>query len=56
VWWLSWGREKRAAQLFAKGEIGRDDYRGAFVETADQVEQELSTGLREGDSQARRGR
>ena len=34
---------------FAEGEIGRDDDRGAFVETADQVEQELSAGLREGE-------
>ncbi len=33
---------------FAEGEIGGDDDRGAFVEAADQVEQELSAGLREG--------
>ena len=32
---------------FAESEIGRDDDRGAFVEAADQVEQELSAGLRE---------
>ena len=35
------------ARPFAEGEIGRDDDRGALVETADQVEQELSAGLRE---------
>jgi hypothetical protein len=37
------------ARPFAEGEIGGDDDRGAFVETADQVEQKLSTGLREGE-------
>ena len=34
---------------FAESEIGGDDDRGAFVETADHVEQELSAGLREGE-------
>ena len=30
---------------FAKGEIGRDDDRGSFIESADEVEEQLSTGL-----------
>src|SRR5271168_2883224 len=30
---------------FAEGEIGRDDDRGALVEAADQVEQQLAAGL-----------
>ena len=33
---------------FAEGEVGGDDDRGALVEAADQVEQQLPTGLREG--------
>jgi len=33
---------------FAEGEIGRDDDRRALVEPADQVEQQLSAGLGEG--------
>jgi hypothetical protein len=33
---------------FAEGEIGGDDHRGLLVEPADQVEQELATGLSEG--------
>ena len=33
---------------FAEGEIGGDDDRGAFVEPADEVEQELAAGLGEG--------
>jgi len=33
---------------FAEGEVGGDDDRGALVEAADQVEQELPTGLGEG--------
>ena len=33
---------------FAEGEVGGDDDRGALVEAADQVEQQLSAGLREG--------
>ena len=33
---------------FAEGEIGGDDDRGALVEAADEVEQELPAGLREG--------
>jgi len=30
---------------FAKGEVRRDDDRGALIEAADQVEQQLTTGL-----------
>ena len=37
------------ARPFAEGEIGGDDDRGALIEAADQVEQELSAGLREGE-------
>ncbi len=37
------------ARPFAEGEIGGDDHRGALVETADQMEQELAAGLREGE-------
>ena len=33
---------------FAEGEVGGDDDRGSLIEAADQVEQQLSTGLREG--------
>ena len=33
---------------FTKGEVGGDDDRGALVEAADQVEEELSAGLGEG--------
>ena len=33
---------------FAEGEIGGVDYRGAFVEPADEMEQELAAGLGEG--------
>lgn len=33
---------------FAEGQVGRDDDRGALVEAADQVEQELAAGLGEG--------
>ena len=33
---------------FGEGEVGGDDHRGALVEPADQVEQELATGQREG--------
>jgi hypothetical protein len=36
------------ARPFAEGEIGRDDDGGALVEAADEVEVELSAGLREG--------
>ena len=32
---------------FAEGEVGRDDDRGALIETADQVEQQLPAGLGE---------
>ena len=32
---------------FAEGEVGRDDDRGALVEAADQVEQQLAARLRE---------
>jgi hypothetical protein len=35
------------ARPFTEGEIGGDDYRGALVEAADEVEQELATGLGE---------
>src|ERR1700677_888141 len=35
------------ARPFAEGEIGGDDDRGALVEPADEVEQELATGLGE---------
>jgi len=37
------------ARPFAEGEIGRDDDRGALVEAADQVEQQLPAGLGEGE-------
>ena len=33
---------------FAESQIGRDDDRGALVETADQVEEQLAASLREG--------
>jgi hypothetical protein len=33
------------AGSFAKGQIGGDDYGGALVEEADQVEQEVAAGL-----------
>jgi hypothetical protein len=33
---------------FAKGEIGRDDDRGSFIEPADQVEEQLAARLSEG--------
>ena len=33
---------------FAKGEVCRNDYRGAVIEAADQMEQKLSASLREG--------
>ena len=36
------------ARPFAEGEIGGDDDRGALVEPADEVEQELAAGLSEG--------
>jgi len=36
------------ARPFAEGEIGGDDDGGALVEPADEVEQELTTGLCEG--------
>lgn len=34
-------------RLFAESEVRRDNDRGALVEPADQVEQELTTGLSE---------
>ena len=34
---------------FAEGEVGRDNDAGAFVELADQVEQELPAGLGKGE-------
>ena len=46
------GRHLRIAEdarPFAEGEVGGDDDRGALVETADQVEQELPAGLGEGE-------
>src|SRR5690554_4215857 len=36
------------ARPFAKGEVGGDDDRGALVEAADQMEQQLAAGLGEG--------
>ncbi len=42
-------RTAKDGRPFAEGEIGGDDDRGAFVETADQVEQKLPAGLREGE-------
>ena len=36
------------ARPFAEGEVGGDDYRGALVEPADQVEQQLAARLGEG--------
>ena len=35
------------ARPFAEGEVGGDDDRGALVEPADEVEQELPAGLSE---------
>src|ERR1700712_3596385 len=35
------------ARPFAKSEVGRDNHRGPFVETADHVEQKLPASLRE---------
>ena len=46
------GRHLRIAEdawPFAEGEVCRDDDRGALVETADEVEQQLPAGLREGE-------
>lgn len=41
---------------FSKGEVCGDDDRGALVEAADQMEQQLTTGTgRRADSPARRG-
>ena len=37
--------EQRGHEPFAKGEIGRDDDRGAFIEPADQVEEQLPARL-----------
>lgn len=37
-----------ANRPFAKGKIGRDDHRDALIEPADEMEQQLATGLREG--------
>jgi len=34
---------------FAEGEVSGDNDRGAFVKLADEVEQELATGLSEGE-------
>ena len=36
------------ARPFAKSEIGRHDDRGAFIELADQMEQQLPAGLGKG--------
>jgi hypothetical protein len=36
------------ARPFAEGQIGGDDDRGALVEPADEMEQELAAGLGEG--------
>src|ERR1700682_3530767 len=36
------------ARPFGECEIGRDDDRGALVEAADEMEEELAAGLREG--------
>jgi hypothetical protein len=36
------------ARPFAKGEISGDDHRGALIQPADQVEEKLVAGLREG--------
>ena len=36
------------ARPFAEGEVGGDDHRGAFVEAADEMEQQLAAGLGEG--------
>jgi hypothetical protein len=35
------------ARPFTEGEVGGDDDRGAFIEAADQMEQELAAGLGE---------
>ena len=37
------------AGLFAEGEIGGDNDRGAFVEATDEMEQKLASGLSEGE-------
>src|SRR5208282_4710 len=37
------------ARPFAEGEVGRDDDRGALIETADEMEQQLPAGLGEGE-------
>jgi hypothetical protein len=37
---------------FAEGEIGGDDYRGALVKPADEIEQQLTAGLGEGQISA----
>ena len=45
------GRHFRVAEdarPFAEGEVGGDDDRGPLVEPADQMEQQLATGLGEG--------
>ena len=36
------------ARPFAEGEVGGDDDRGAFVEPADQMKEQVSAGLGEG--------
>ena len=37
------------ARPFAEGEVGGDDDRGALIETADEMEQQLPAGLGEGE-------
>ena len=37
------------ARPFAEGEVGRDDDRGALIETADEMEQQLPARLGEGE-------
>jgi hypothetical protein len=36
------------ARPFGEGEVGRDDDRGTLVELADEVKEQLTAGLREG--------
>ena len=46
------GRHLRIAEdarPFAEGEVGRDDDRGALIEAADQMEQQLPASLGEGE-------
>ena len=43
------------ARPFTESEIGRDEDQSAFIESADQVEEELAADLGRADSRVRRG-